>query len=377
MSLSRLTLLVLVMCCLLTLPSACTEGDTTGKKQNQRPAPTVRADTVRREALVFYDRYPATVTPLEEVQLRPQISGYITRKHFRDGDFVRRGQRLFTIDVRRYQADVDRATADVEAARANLALAEKNLARYRRLATAEAIATQTLDAAAAEVEARRQAVAAAKASRASAATQLDYTTIKAPISGVTGLNTAEVGTQVSPGNPLLTTISQQAPIGVDFALPQRDIPRLADLSTTKGKADSTFRLRLPDGSLYRYFGQVYADGRAVNPRTGGLDIRLNFVNPEEVLRPGMSLEVEVLNQQAGPQVLVPRQSIAEQLGEYFVFRLQDSTAYRQKVKTGAKIRDKIVVLDGLQPGAVVVTDGLKSLQDSSKVRVISSSGNQR
>jgi membrane fusion protein (multidrug efflux system) len=330
---------------------------------------TVRVDTARVSQLSFYDKFPAVVTALDEVELRPQVGGYITERHFRGGDYVRRGQKLFTIDVRRYVADVNRAAADVEAARANLKLSEKNVARYRRLAAEEAIAIQTLDVAEAEVEARRQAVAAAEATRNAAAARLDYAYIRAPLSGTTGLNVAKVGTQVSPGTPLLTVISKRDPIGVDFALPQADIPRLARLKEDGNSPDSTFRLRLPDGSKYSSYGEIYADGRAVNQQTGALEVRLFFANGQEILRPGMSLELEILSQQAGEQLTIPRSALGEQLGEYFVFLLRDSLVHRQKVTTGSQIRGQIIISEGLEPGDVIVTDGMKSLRDSSRVKV--------
>ena len=186
--------------------------------------------------------------------------------HFREGERVRRGQRLYTIDTRRYEASVDQAVARISTARARVALAEKDVARYRRLAEAEAIALQTLDQAEAELTVARQELDAAQAARRAAQTELDYATVSAPITGVTGLASAKVGTQVSPGAPVLTTVSQLAPIGVDFALPQNLIARFTALEgRSRAALDSTFRLRLPGDSLYAGgFGRIFALDRAVD-----------------------------------------------------------------------------------------------------------------
>ena len=361
----------LTLCALLGFATGC-GGEDEGKQQQKRPPAPVRLAQAEEKEVVFYDKYPATVTALDQVDVRPQVSGYVTKIHFKEGDYVRKGQRLYTIDVRRYVADVDQANSSVETARANLALAEKNAARYRRLADAEAIALQTLDQSEAELEAARQNLAAAEAGVRSARTQLSYTAITAPLSGMTSLNSVKVGTQVSPGSPVLTTISEEEPVGVDFALPQEMIPRLSRLETEGLAVDSTFRLRLPNDSLYAAFGTIYASDRAVDPRTGTLNVRLAFDNPRGVLRTGMSLEVEMLNRQTGRRVMVPTQALADQMGEYYVYTVdtQDSTAHRARVEIGERLSENVVILDGLDGGEQVIVEGLKSVQDSAKVKII-------
>ncbi|NJC26947.1 efflux RND transporter periplasmic adaptor subunit [Neolewinella antarctica] len=360
----------LSFCLGLLLTCASCGGGKDEEAPQQRPAPTVRVAESKQEAVTFYDEFPATVVALDEVEVRPQTTGYITQVYFREGDLVRKGQRLYTVDVRRYAADVDQATSTVASAQANLDLAEKNVERYRRLAEAEAIALQTLDQAEAEVEARRQALESANAGVRSARTQLDYTVIRAPLSGVTSLNSAKSGTQVSPGQPLLTTISKEAPIGVDFALPQTQIPRLSRMEKTGiDPRDSVFRLRLPDGSLYAGKGKIYASDRVVDPRTGSLNVRLEFTNQDKVLRPGMTLEIEMLNDQSGRQVLIPTQALSEQMGEFYVMEVRDSVTYRQKVTTGKQLGQQVVVTEGLDAGKIVVIEGLKSVKDSTKVQI--------
>ncbi len=362
----------LCTCGLALLLLACGGEKNAGQQAGQRPPPSVKTAASTEKQLTFYENYPATVRALESVEVRPQVTGYITGIHFKEGDYVRKGQRLYTVDVRRYVADVDQARSRVASAEANLELSEKNVARYRRLAESEAIALQTLDQAEAEVEARRQEVESARAGVRSARTQLDYTVIRAPLSGLTSLNSAKAGTQVSPGNPLLTTISQEEPIGVDFSLPQQYIPRLARLTREGGGGDrdSTFRLLLPNGEIYNDFGTVYASDREVDPRTGTLNVRLQFENPDDMLRSGMSLEVQLLNEQSGKQVVVPTVALGEQMGEYYVFEVQDSMALRRKVEIGRRIRDEVIIREGLEAGKTVITEGLKNVKDSSTVKIV-------
>lgn len=340
---------------------------------DSRPqAVTVRVDTAREQLLMYYDQYPGTVVALEQVEVRPQLAGYITKVHFREGEQVRRGQRLYTIDARRYDAEVDQADARISSAQANVNLAEKNVARYRRLAEAEAIAVQTLDRAEAELKVAREDLGSARAGKRSANTQLDYTTITSPITGVTGLASVKVGTQVSPGNPLLTTVSQLEPLGVDFALPQNLIPRLSQLEGKSLAAlDSTFRLRLPGGGedAYSEYGRVYALDGAVDSRTGNLTVRLAFANTQGLLRPGMNVQVEMLHADAGKQILIPRRALGEQMGEQFVFVKRDSVVLRTRVKTGRQLDSNVIITEGLSGGELVVIAGIKGLRDSTRVRL--------
>ena len=351
------------------------QGRGQGGAPGARPV-QVEVAAARREPVVYYDRFPGTVRPLDEVEVRPQVAGYVTRVHHVEGQPVSAGQRLYTLDTRAYRAAAESAAAEVESARAELALAEKNAARYRRLAEAEAVALQTLDQAETELEAARQAVAGAEARRRRATTDLDYAVVRAPLAGITGLGSAKVGTQVAPGQPVLVTISQRDPVGVDFAAPQELIPRLGRAEAAPGEVpDSLFRLRLPDGTRYAAYGEVYARERAVDAATGTLTTRLRFPNPDGVLVPGMNLEVEVLNPASGESVTVPTTALADQMGERYVFVVADDTlALRRKVTTGITFRDRTVVSEGLDGGEAVAAAGLNRLRDSASVRPARSAG---
>lgn len=370
----RLIFYLLLPLLLLTCGGGEASGPGGGGGPGGPPQATpVRVVEAQEEQLVFYNSYPGTVSPLERVDVRPQLGGYVTAVHFQEGDYVSRGQKLYTIDVRRYAADVNQAEASIESAEANLDLAERNVVRYRRLNEAEAIATQTLDQAEAELRSRRQDLRQAQAALESAETQLDYTVIRAPLSGRTELSSVKVGTQVSPGNPVMTTITQLEPIGVDFNLPQTEIPRLAEFELmTLADLDSTFRLRLPDGSVYDRYGSVYASDQAVDPRTGSLTVRLRFDNDQGMLRNGMNVSVELLNRQSGQQLVVPAEALSEQMGEFYVYQIQDSTALRRKVKTGDRIGGQRIIQAGIKAGDRIAVEGLKGLKDSTKVRVVPS-----
>src|SRR6195952_2382664 len=193
------------------------------------PATPVSLAEAKVGDAVYYDQYQGTVVAVNSVELRSQVGGFITGIFFKDGDPVSKGQPLYEIDRRKYQAAYDQAAANVSSAKANLTKAQKDIERYNMLLKADAVARQTVDNAAAAYETAKSQVAVAKAGLSSAATDLSYSIIKAPFSGRIGISQVKLGTQVSPGTTLLNTISAENPIAVDVVVNEQDISRFYDL----------------------------------------------------------------------------------------------------------------------------------------------------
>jgi len=156
---------------------------------------------------------------------------------------------------------------------------------------------------------------------------------------------------------------------VDVALSERLIPLLVELQQKPTKNDSTFTLQLSDQSRYKYPGHIYIIDRAVDPQTGTIKLRLIFPNPDKLLKAGMTCNVLVKNNSAGNSILIPYKSVLEQMGEFFVFVVNDNKVHQQKVTLGQRIGDKVIVKDGLKENETVVTDGVQKLKDSSAVNV--------
>ena len=344
-----------------------------GDKNSTPPPPppaSVEVETVAEAAATYHEEYPATVTALNEVELRPQVSGYITGIHFKDGQHVTQGQLLYTIDQQTYEAGVSQAQANLAVAKANLNKAQKDADRYIALDKKDAIAKQVLDHSIADLEGAKMQVKAAEAGVRSVQTNLRYSNIVAPFSGTIGISMVKLGASVSPGNTLLNTISTDDPVAVDFFLDQKDLPAFTALQNNPGATkDSLFTIKLADQSTYNFPGQIASIDRAVDASTGTIRVRLAFPNTEKQLRPGMSATARVYHSNGSNAIMIPHKAVIEQMGEYFVYLVTDSSTVTQtKVKLGATIKDKIVVREGLQSGQKIVTEGLQRVKEGAKIQ---------
>lgn len=343
------------------------------KKSAQPPAPPaipVAVYTVKEGPATTYDQYPGTVTPLTLVEIRPQVTGYVTGIFFKDGQKVTKGMKLYTIDEQTYRANYNQAVANLNVAKANLARAAKDADRYQALADKDAIAKQTLDHALADREANRMQVAAAEAGVANVRSTLGFSEIRSPLTGTIGISQVKLGTSVAPGQSLLNTVSADNPMAVDFALDEKQIPRFAGISKNGTKpADSTFTIILPDQSVYKHIGKLDLLDRAVDPTTGTLKARLVFENPDMILKPGLACNVRVKADGAANQLLIPYKAVVEQMGEFFVYAVKDSTAKQVKVVLGQRVNENIIVKEGLANDMQIAIDGVQKLKDGTKVKI--------
>ncbi len=345
----------------LFLLSSC--GD---KKAGQMPAlppVAVTIQTVEVTDASYHDEYPGTVTALDVVELRPQVSGFITGVHFSDGSRVRKGQLLYSIDTQLYEANYDQAVANLNVQEANLAKAQKDANRYQELAKNDAVAKQLVDNAEAALEVAKKQVEASKANIKGVQTNVRYTKVYAPFDGTIGISLVKKGAAVTAGQTILNTVSTDNQLAVDFNVDQKDIYYFSNL-IQKGKAnnDSTFTLAF-GGDIYPYSGKILLMDRAVDPQTGTIKTRLAFPNPKNLLRSGMTGTVRVLST-SSKAVVIPYKAISEQLGEFFVYVPSDSNKVTQKrVALGTAIGAKIIVKDGLKEGDKIIVEGIQNLRE--------------
>lgn len=347
-----------------------------GAKQNAAPPPTpVTITEAKQGNALYYDQYQGTVVAINTVELRSQVAGFITGIFFKDGDVVEKGKALYEIDRRKYQAAYDQAQANVLSAQANLVKAQKDIDRYNMLLKQDAVARQTVDNAAATFETAKSQVAVAKAGLESAATDLSYSVIKAPFTGRIGISQVKLGAQVSTGSTLLNTISADNPIAVDVLVNEQDINRFYALQ--RHTTDSTFRLKLSDDSLYNKPGRILAIDRGVNNQTGTIRVRVQFDNPNDILKDGMSGVLKVLNNESGRRIIIPYKAVSEQMGEFFVFVAKDTIARQQKVLIGPRIQDSVIIVNGLIQGDKIITDGFQRLRDGGTITLDKSAQQQQ
>lgn len=347
------------------------------KDKQAAPPPAVVpvvAENVQEGNATYYDEYPGVVSSLNEVEVRAQVTGYITGIFFSDGQRVRKGQKLYSIDQQQYQAGYDQAIANLNSAKATLMKVQKDADRYNQLLQQDAIAKQKVDYAEADLQAAKMSVAAAQANVTNLGANLRYSVITSPMDGTIGFSQVKKGALVSPGSTVLNTISTSNPIAVDFNIDEKQVPFFAGL-VDKSVADSVFTITLSNGSGYEYAGKISVLDRAVNPQTATLKVRLEFPNPKDMLKVGMSCVVRVKNGAAGQRIIIPNKSVVEQMGEYFVYVVGDSSKVEQrKVSLGKNLGDKIIVNKGLELKDKIVVEGVQKLKPGTTVKVANDAG---
>jgi len=337
------------------------------KKNTALPPTPVNVQAAEKTDANYYDQFAGTVVALNSVELRSQVTGFITGIYFKEGEVVPKGKTLYEIDRRLYEAAYQQAQANLLSTQASYVRAQKDADRYTQLAKQDAVARQILDNAIATLETSRSQVAAATAAVSSARTNLGFSIIKAPFTGRIGISQVRLGAQIATGSTLLNTISSENPIAVDFVVDEGHIDRFIKLQNKALKQDSTFKVQLPGGQNYNHPGKISVIDRGVNNQTGTIRVRIRFPNPQNELVDGMSCVLNVLNTASGNQLVIPFKAVVEQMGEYFVFVAQDTIAKQHKIKIGPKVSSNIVVLSGIKEGDKIITDGLQKLRDGGHI----------
>ena len=356
---------------LVVVLAGCGNGN---QSEVQGPPPVpVAVHTVSVAEVSYYDEYPGVISALNEVELRAQVSGYITAIHFKEGEKVRKGQKLYSIDQQQSEASYQQALANLAVRETGLLRAQKDVERYRELEKNDAIAKQQVDYAEAAYLAAQKEVEAAKANVRSVQTNVRYSTIIAPFDGTIGISMVRLGAAVTPGQTLLNTISSDDPIAVDIAVDQREIYRFTQLLAKKfDKNDSTFRLAFGN-QMYPHYGAISVVDRAVDPQTGSMKMRITFPNPDHALRSGMNGTLRVLTSSGGKSVVIPFKSITEQLGEFFVYVVDSAKVTQRKVALGKQVHTNVIITDGLTAGETIVTEGVQNLREGSSVTIAQAS----
>jgi len=348
------------------------------------PPPDVAVVEVGQRDVPIRRDWVGTFDGKVNAQIHAQVTGYLLKQNYNNGDFVRKGTQLFQIDPRPFQATLDQAKGNLQQAQGNLARAqavlgktEIDVKRYTPLAKESAISQQELDdaiqanlAAKASVDAEKASIEAARAAVDTARLNLGFSSITAPVDGVAAIATAQVGDLVGPQSPnALTTVSTVNPILVNFTPTEQEylnVTKMAGGEAAARKLD--FEVELANGSAYPYKGHIYALNREVDVRTGAILVQAEFPNPGNLLRPGGFARIStVVGVQKGALV-VPQRAVNEIQGGYQIAVIgSDNKASIKSVKMGPKFGALWVVAEGLQPGERVVAEGFQSVKDGQVV----------
>jgi membrane fusion protein (multidrug efflux system) len=347
---------------------SCT-GNSANKKA-EVPAIPVTVTNASPSKAIFYNSYPANIVALKEVELRGQVSGYITGIYFTEGKEVHSGEKLYEIDRRKYEATYRETQSNVKIAESNLEKVQRDADRYTDLASQDAVAKQLLDNSMTDLKNARQQLDAANSELIKAKTDFDYSLINSPLDGTIGFSGVKIGTLIMPGQTLLNTVSSDDPIGVDFEINETELSRFRQFEKAGiSNNDTTFKIRLPDNSIYPFFGRISVIDRAVDQQTGTIRVRITVSNHDKILKPGMSCKVLVLNDYSGQQIIIPFASVLEQLSEYFVYVVKDKNVQQVKVSLGPRVNSNVIVLKGLSGDETIVVDGIQKLHDGSEITI--------
>ena len=347
-----------------------------GKMQMPQMATTVSVRPVEARTYNLPERFVAHAEPVQEVDLLPQVDGYIEEIRFKEGDLIKAGDILYVLDGERYQAIVNQRKADLAAAEAEQRRADRYYDRMQK-ADARGITQLERDNAEAAADSAKAAVMQAKANLIVAEYDLKKTQVVAPISGQIGKTSAHVGDYVSPSKGALARIVQIDPMRISFPLTDRAYIGWRSAQLKGDAPDYRLRLMLPDGSEYRQLGAWAFDDNTMSKETATIIMRLVFPNPNRLLIPNSY--VTLLVDYKKPPVLpcVPQQALVDlSTGSRGVWVLKDDMTVEQRVVETREMSDGWVPVDkGLAIGEKVVVSGISKLAPGMKVALVEATGN--
>jgi membrane fusion protein (multidrug efflux system) len=352
----------------LSLVNAC-------KKETPPPPspPEVKvAQVLQRDVPIYIEAIGETRGSTEN-EVRARVEGFIESVDFKEGSVVAKGQLLYRIDPRPFQASVAQAKGVVAEAEAGLARAQQDVTRYEPLVAKNAISRQDYETAVQVKRAAEAALDAAKASQERAQIDLSYTRVEAPAAGIIGKTEVYPGTLVGRGqSTLLTRISQIESIHVRVNVPERDYLEYARRGEERKKAgemtDLAFELVLSDGTVHPEKGQLVFVDRAVDTRTGTILVEVAFPNPGGLVRPGQFGRVRVAIDERKGAILVPQRAVSELQGTYSVAVVKpDGTVDVRMVTAGARVGTLWVIEQGLKPDEKIVVEGTQKVRPGMKV----------
>jgi membrane fusion protein (multidrug efflux system) len=330
------------------------------------PPPTVEVFTVTETNVPVYRNWVGSLEADVNATISAQVSGYLLEQDYKEGQMVKKGDLLFKIDDRTYQATLDQANA-------KYVKTQLDVKRYTPLAATQAISQQELDDAV-------QANLAAKAEVDAAQLNVNYCKITAPVDGVAGVANAQIGDLVGPGSGQLTTVTKNDPIRAYFSVDQQLVIEIAQKTlaaggTLRGEGDKphgpVLELILASGEVYPETGRVLFANNQLDVRTGTMRVVGQFANPQGLLAPGMFVTVRALMDTLTNAVVVPQRAVADVQGRSLVAVVGvDNKISIRPVQPGAQFGELWVVTGNIKPGDKIVAEGIQKVRDGSMVNPV-------
>ncbi len=341
------------------------------EKATPKP-PKVTVTEPEQRAVLEYEELPGRVAAIENVVVKARVTGGLNKVHFQEGAEVRKGDPLYTIDPREYQADLEAAAAALQQSQAQMAQAHSDYQRSMQLSTQKVIAAQETEKQGTAVLAAEAAARSAQASLDKAKLDLEYTEIRAPISGKISRTNVTEGNLVSNGDTLTSIVSQD-PVYVYFDAPERVVLRWDKAVTEESSGGLTSRAKAFVGLLneegFPREGKVDFSDNEVSAGTGTLKMRAVVPNDDRRLRVGMYARVRLTLDRPRQTLLVPERAVGVDQGQRFTYIVNgDNKVEYRKVSTGQVFDGKLAILEGLQPQDRVITEGLQLLRPGQTVQ---------
>ncbi|HXJ88952.1 MAG TPA: efflux RND transporter periplasmic adaptor subunit [Candidatus Binatia bacterium] len=336
------------------------------------PKPEVLVAVPVQQDVPLHNEWVATLDGYVNADIRPQVSGYIISQNYKEGSLVRKGQVLFEIDPRPFQATLDRTKGDLAQAEALLAKSTIDVERDAPLAEKKAVAKEKLDT---EIQAKRAAEAAVESGKAAverAQLDLGWAKVTSLVDGIAGIAQVQIGNLVGP-NSLLTSVSQVDPIKVYFPVSEQQYMQAKHISSSAQPMDlfdSSTELILSDGTVYPHKGRVLLTDRQVDSNTGTIRMVAAFPNPGNALRPGQYGRVRIQTSIKKEALLVPQTAVTQLQGGYQIALVgSDNKISIRAVRAGEKIGQMWVIEEGLKAGEQVVVQGQDKVREGTLVAV--------
>jgi multidrug efflux system membrane fusion protein len=338
-----------------------------GGGPQQPPPPGVNVAAVVKKSVTVWDEYSGHIEAIESAEIRPRVSGHLNRVNYQEGGLVEKGQLLFTIDNREYQAIADAARADASRAEARVALAKQDLSRAEMLVTDRAVSQGEVDQRHMEAQQAEADLLAARANLARADLDLSFTRITSPITGRAGEALIKPGNLVAPNQSLLTTVVSVDPVYVSFTGDERAYLRYQELARA-GTRESSRDVRNPvliglaNEEGFPHPGEVDFVDNALNPATGTIRARAILPNPDGIFTPGLFARVRLLGASQTDALLINEQAVLTDQDRRYVYVVgKDNAAERRDVKIGPRVEGLVAVESGLKAGDKVIINGMRKI----------------
>ena len=336
------------------------------------PPPEIKVSKVLERDVPVYVEAIGETRGNTEIEIRARVEGFIESVDYKEGQLVKKGDLLYTIDARPFETNLAQTKAQLAESEARLARAHQDVVRYEPLVAKNAISRQEYDNAVAVEQANTAGVEAAKAVVKQAEIDLSYTKVMAPEDGLAGRTEVYAGTLVGRGqSTLLTRISRIDPIRVRFSFPERDYltfarKRGSGVDANAG-SDVPFELVMADGSVHAQPGKLVFVDRNVDSQTGTIMAEAEFPNPGQIVRPGQYGRVRARIEMRKGAILVPQRAVQETQGTFNVMVVAGDTTEQRRVETGERVGSLWVITSGLKSGDRVVVEGLQKVRPKMKV----------